>query len=113
METIAWEDFERVELRAGTVVKVEPFPEARKPSLKVWVDFGPELGVKKSSAQIAALYAPETLVGRQVVGVVNFPLRQIGPFRSEFLVTGFTREEDGAVVLIMPEKPVQNGAKLM
>ena len=112
METIAWKDFERVELRAGTVIRVGAFPEAHKPSLKVWVDFGPEIGVKKTSARIAALYTEESLMGKQVVGVVNFPPRQIGPFRSEFLLTGFTREDE-AVVLIMPEKAVPNGAKLM
>ncbi len=112
METIAWNDFERVELRVGTVIRVEPFPEAHKPSLKVWVDFGSGIGVKKTSARIAALYSESTLMGRQVVGVVNFPPRQIGPFMSEFLLTGFTREDE-AVVLIMPERAVPNGAKLM
>lgn len=112
METIEWDHFAKVELRVGTVLRVERFPEARKPAYKVWVDFGPEIGEKKSSAQITALYEPEELVGKQVVGVVNFPPRQIGPFRSEFLLTGFTNE-DGAVVITTPERPVPNGSKLM
>lgn len=111
METIQWSDFERVELRAGTVVSVEDFPEARKPAYKIQVDFGPEIGVKQSSAQLTALYAKEDLLGRQIIGVVNFPPKQIGPFRSEFLITGLYRE-DGAVVLALPERPVPDGAKL-
>lgn len=109
--TITWDDFEAVEIRAGTVVRVEPFPEARIPAWKVWVDFGKELGVLKSSARITHLYAAEDLMGRQVVGVVNFPPRQIGPFRSEFLVTGFV-QADGSVVLAVPERPVANGVRL-
>lgn len=112
MESISWNDFERVELRIGTIVRVEPFPEARKPAYKVWVDFGPEIGEKKSSAQITELYRPEDLVGRQIVGVVNFPVKQIGPFRSEFLLTGF-HNSDGHVVIAVPERDVPNGAKLM
>lgn len=111
METIGWQDFEVVELRVGTLVRVEPFPEARKPAYKVWADFGPELGVRKSSAQITALYQPEQLVGRQIIAVVNFPTKQIGPFQSEFLLTGFYRQ-DGAVVMAIPEQAVENGAKL-
>lgn len=111
METISWQDFERVELRVGTVVEVAEFPEARKPAYKVKVDFGPEIGIRQSSAQITTLYTKEELVGRQVVGVVNFPVKQIGPMRSEFLLTGFYRE-DGAVVIAVPEQPVPNGAKL-
>lgn len=111
METISWQDFEKVELRVGTVVEVEDFPEARKPAYKVTVDFGPELGRKRSSAQITQLYTKEELLGRQVVGVVNFPVKQIGPIRSEFLLTGFYRE-DGAVVIVSPSLPVPNGAKL-
>lgn len=111
METISWQDFEVVELRVGTLVRVEPFPEARKPAYKVWADFGPELGVRKSSAQITALYQPEQLVGRQIIAVVNFPTKQIGPFQSEFLLTGFYRL-DGAVVMAIPERAVENGAKL-
>ena len=111
MQTISWQDFEMVELRVGTLVRVEPFPEARKPAYKVWADFGPELGIRKSSAQITALYQPEQLVGRQIIAVVNFPTKQIGPFQSEFLLTGFYRT-DGAVVMDIPERAVENGAKL-
>ncbi len=111
METIDWPDFARVELRVGTVVRVEDFPEARKPAYKIWIDFGEEIGERKSSAQVTDLYSKEELLGRQVVGVVNFPPKQIGPIRSECLVTGFYRD-DGAVVLAQPERPVPNGAKL-
>lgn len=111
METISWAEFERVELRVGTVVEVQPFPEARKPAYKVWVDFGPELGIKKTSAQITTLYTPEQLLGRQIIGVVNFPIKQVGPFRSEFLLTGL-HDEQGAVVMLQPERAVPNGAKL-
>ncbi|HHQ4470511.1 TPA: tRNA-binding protein [Aeromonas veronii] len=111
METISWQDFDMVELQVGTLVRVEPFPEARKPAYKVWADFGPELGIRKSSAQITALYQPEQLVGRQIIAVVNFPTKQIGPFQSEFLLTGFYRQ-DGAVVMAIPEQAVENGAKL-
>ncbi len=111
METISWADFEKVELRAGTIIDVEDFPEARKPAFKLKVDFGDEIGVKKSSAQITELYTKEDLMGRQVLAVVNFPPRQIGPMRSECLVTGFHRD-DGAVVLAEPESKVPNGAKL-
>ena len=93
METISWQDFEVVELRVGTLVRVEPFPEARKPAYKVWADFGPELGIRKSSAQITALYQPEQLVGRQIIAVLNFPTKQIGPFQSEFLLTGFYQQD--------------------
>jgi tRNA-binding protein len=108
---IEWADFERVELRAGTVVRAEPFPEARHPAYRLWVDFGPGLGVLKSSARITDLYAHEAMVGRQVLGVVNFPPKQIGPMRSECLITGFHRE-DGAVVLAVPDATVPNGARL-
>jgi tRNA-binding protein len=111
METISWQDFDKVELRVGTVVEVADFPEARKPAYKVKVDFGPEVGIKQSSAQITKLYDKDELLGRQVVGVVNFPVKQIGPMRSEFLLTGFYRK-DGAVVIAVPERPVPNGAKL-
>ena len=111
METITWDDFERVELRVGTVTRVEDFPEARVPAYKVWVDFGPEIGERKSSARVVDLYAKEDLVGRQVVGVVNFPPKQVGPLMSEFLLTGFYRP-DGKVVLAVPERAVPNGAKL-
>ena len=108
---ITWDHFEAVEMRAGTVVKVEAFPEARKPAYKVTVDFGPEIGLKRTSAQVTTVYAPSDLVGRQVMGVLNFPPKQIGPFRSEFLLAGFYRH-DGAVILAVPERDVQNGARL-
>lgn len=108
-EPIAWADFEKVLICAGTVLKAEEFPEARKPAWKVWVDFGP-FGIKKTSAQIKALYSAEDLVGRQVVGVINFPPKQVGPFVSEFLLTGF-HTEDG-VVLTAIERPVPNGTRL-
>lgn len=111
MKLIDWEAFQQVELRVGTIIGVSDFPEARKPAYKVKVDFGPEIGIKESSAQITALYTKESLIGRQIVGVVNFPPKQIGPFMSEFLITGFYRE-NGDVVLAVPERPVPNGAKL-
>lgn len=111
MKTIEWSDFEKVELRIGTIIDVEDFPEARKPAYKLKVDFGEEIGIKKSSAQITDIYDKETLIGTQVLAVVNFPPRQIGPIRSQCLVTGFYRE-DGAVVLARPEFPVPNGTKL-
>ncbi len=109
MHPISWADFEKVLIVAGTVTRVEPFPEARKPAYKVWVDFGP-YGEKKTSAQVSALYAPQDLVGRQVVGVINFPEKQIGPFRSQFLLTGFPTE-DGVVVTTL-ERPVPNGTRM-
>ena len=112
MKIINWDDFEIVELRVGTVLRVEVFLEARKPAYKVWVDFGPDIGEKKTSVQITALYRAEHLVGRQVIGVVNFPPKQVGPFLSEFLLTGFT-DTTGAIVIAVPERPVPNGAKLM
>jgi len=109
MEHITWADFEKVLIVAGTVLRVEAFPEARKPAFKVWADFGP-YGEKKTSAQIAHLYVPEDLVGRQIVGVINFPEKQIGPFRSEFLLTGFPT--DAGVVVTAIERPVPNGTRL-
>ena len=111
MKEISWDEFEQVELRVGTVTAVEEFPEARRPAWKLWIDFGEEIGKRKSSAQITDLYDADSLLGRQVVAVVNFPRKQIGPFMSECLVTGFYRP-DGAIVLAVPERPVQNGAKL-
>jgi tRNA-binding protein len=111
MQSIEWPDFEKVELRVGTVVAAEPFPEARKPAYRLQIDFGQEIGIRKSSAQITEHYTTEALVGRQVVAVVNFPPKQIGPMRSECLVTGFYRP-DGSVILAVPDSPVPNGAKL-
>ncbi|MCF8038856.1 MAG: tRNA-binding protein [Desulfohalobiaceae bacterium] len=111
MKEIAWQDFEAVELRAGTIIEVLDFPEARKPAYKVIVDFGPDIGTRKSSARIKDLYAEEELLGRQVIAVVNFPPKQIGPMRSECLITGFYRQ-DGSVVLAVPEREVVNGSKL-
>jgi tRNA-binding protein len=111
MAEISWSDFERVELRAGTIVSAEPFPEARIPAYKLLVDFGPEIGQRKSSAQITDLYDATDLVGRQVIAVVNFPPKQIGPFMSECLVTGFHRGDD-KVVLATVDSRVPDGARL-
>lgn len=108
-EPISWGDFEKVWLVAGTVVRVEAFPEARKPAWKIWVDFGP-YGKRKTSAQVVALYTAEELVGRQIVGVINFPEKQVGPFRSQFLLTGF--HTDAGVVITTVERPVPNGTRL-
>lgn len=109
---ISWEDFENVELRIGTIIEVNEFPEARKPAYKLKVDFGPEVGVRKSSAQITDLYEPEKLLGKQVLAVTNFPPKQIGPFVSECLVTGIQTEE-GAITLVSTDHEVSNGQRLM
>lgn len=109
---ISWDDFAKVELRAGTILEAEVFKEARRPALKLLIDFGLDVGVKKSSAQITDLYDPEVLIGQQVLAVVNFPPKQIGPIMSECLVTGFHNHE-GAVVLTMPMQSVPNGARLI
>lgn len=108
---IAYGDFTKIDIRVGTIVEAAPFPEARKPAIRLVIDFGPEIGRKKSSAQITVHFAPETLVGRQVVAVVNFPPRQIGPMRSEVLTLGVP-DETGEVVLLAPSKDVPNGGRM-
>ena len=111
MTAINWADFERVEIRVGTVIAVDDFPEARNPAYKLTVDFGAAIGTRRSSAQITDLYDPGDLLDKQVIAVINFPPKQIGPFMSECLVTGFV-QDDGAVVLAVPDKPSPNGARL-
>jgi tRNA-binding protein len=111
VETISWQDFEQVDLRVGTIVTAEVFAEARRPAYILHVDFGADLGVLKSSAQITDLYQPDALVGRQVIGVVNFPPKQIGPIQSQCLITGLP-QGDGSVVLVQPDRQVSNGLKL-
>ncbi|MDP2723693.1 MAG: tRNA-binding protein [Bacteroidales bacterium] len=111
MKQINWNEFEQVDLRVGTIVDVQDFPEARKPAYKLKVDFGGEIGIKKSSAQITDLYTKEELLNKQVIGVVNFPPKQIGSFISECLITGFANET-GAIVLAVPDKKVPDGVKL-
>ncbi len=109
--TISFDEFLKVDIRVGTVTRAEPFPEARRPAVKLWVDFGPEIGERKTSAQLTVHYDPETLVGRQVAGVVNFPSKQIGKFMSEVLVLGFP-DKDGEVVLLAPERRVPDGGRM-
>ncbi|WP_341862240.1 tRNA-binding protein [Gymnodinialimonas sp. 57CJ19] len=111
MSEISFDDFMAVDIRVGTITRAEDFPEARKPAIKLWVDFGAEIGEKKSSAQITAHYTPERLVGKQVMGVVNFPPRQIGPVRSEVLILGL-HDADGGIVLVGPDQGVTNGERL-
>lgn len=111
MAEIEFDDFLKVDVRVGRVVRAEPFPEARKPAIKMWVDFGPEIGERKTSAQVTVHYDAEALVGQQVMAVVNFPPRQIGPFMSEVLVLGFP-DKDGAIVLARPDKDVPEGGRL-
>jgi tRNA-binding protein len=111
MDMITYGDFEKLDIRVGTVVDAKPFPEARKPAIQLWVDFGEALGVKKSSAQITAHYSPDRLIGRQVLAVVNFPPRQIGPFMSEVLVLGLP-DENGAIVLLKPDLHVPDGGRM-
>ncbi|NDW54008.1 tRNA-binding protein [Aliiroseovarius sp. PrR006] len=111
MAEISFDDFLKVDIRKGTIVRAEPFPEARKPAIKLWVDFGDEIGEKKSSAQITAHYNPDVLIGKEVMAVVNFPARQIGPMRSEVLVLGLP-DTEGEVVLLTPDKSVPNGARM-
>jgi tRNA-binding protein len=111
MSEASIEDFARLDIRAGTVTRCEAFPEARKPAYRLWIDFGPGIGEKASSAQLTDLYSPDELIGRQVLGVVNFPVRQIGRFRSEVLTLG-VYTEGGSVVLIQPDRPVPDGSRL-
>ncbi len=111
MNKISWSDFEKIELIAGTVVDVQPFPEARKPAYKLVIDFGPEIGQRQSSAQITTHYEAQELIGKQIIGVVNLPKKQIGPFMSECLVTGCYREDE-SVILVSPTHEVPNGARL-
>ena len=111
MDEISFDDFMKVDVRVGTITRAEPYPEARKPAIKLWVDFGSEIGEKRSSAQITVQYAPETLIGRQVMAVVNFPPRQIGKFMSEVLVLGFP-DANGDIVLARPDLDVPNGGRM-
>ncbi|WP_272002007.1 tRNA-binding protein [Roseovarius sp. ZX-A-9] len=110
-DEISFDDFLKVDIRVGRVIRAEPFPEARKPAIKMWIDFGPEIGTRKTSAQVTAHYTPEGLVGRQVMGVVNFPPRQIGPFMSEVLVLGLP-DPEGEIVLLRPDSEVPEGGRM-
>jgi len=110
-KTITYDDFMAVDIRVGTVLKAEPYPEARVPAIKMWIDFGGDIGERKTSAQVTAHYTPESLTGKQVAAVVNFPAKQIGRFMSECLVLGFM-DSDGGVVLVSPDQPVANGQRL-
>ena len=109
--TISFDDFLKVDIRAGTIIDAQEFPEARNPAYRLWIDFGPEIGIKKTSAQITAHYTPETLKNRQVAAIVNFPPKQVGKFMSEVLVLGFP-DEGGRIVLIAPDQPIPNGSRL-
>lgn len=111
VDDIGIDDFMAVDVRVGTVIRADPYPEARKPAIKLWIDFGDDLGVKKTSAQVTVHYTPETLLGRQVMAVVNFPPRQIGKFMSEVLILGVP-DKDGAIVLVTPDKPVPQGGRM-
>lgn len=111
MDQISWNDFAKVEIRVGTIQEVSPFPNARKPAYQLLIDFGPEIGLRRSSAQITDRYTPVTLIGRQILAVVNFPVKQIATFFSEVLVLGL-HDNDGAVVLVGPDQPIPNGVKL-
>ncbi len=110
-DEITFDEFLKVDIRVGRVIRAEPFPEARKPAIKMWIDFGSEIGERKTSAQLTGHYTPETLTGRQVMGVVNFPPRQIGPFMSEVLVLGLA-DESGDIVLLSPDKDVPEGGRM-
>ena len=111
MVEISFDDFLKIDIRVGRVLRAEPYPEARKPAIKMWIDFGPDIGEKRTSAQVTAHYTPETLVGRQVMGVVNFPPRQIGKFMSEVLVLGAS-DAEGGIVLIAPDQEVAEGERM-
>lgn len=111
MPEITYEEFSKIELRTGTIIKAEAFPEAKKPAFKIWTDFGAEIGIKQTSAQVTVHYTPETLIGKQVIGCINLGTKKIAGFNSEFLLTGFS-DVDGSIVLISPDRAVPNGEKL-